>query len=127
MASSVTEAKVQIEGRIGIGIIAGDEPEAARDLAIMTRPTTPASRAPGWERKLIAEEARMTRRETGRGRAGRPDAGSLRVHGSGVRAMRFDPVHDAQKVFRKMLAAAASPGSSSTWAKKPSSSTSTFP
>jgi alpha-D-ribose 1-methylphosphonate 5-triphosphate synthase subunit PhnG len=60
----VTEAKVQVEGRIGIGIIAGDEPEAARDLAIIDAAFNAGlEEASGWDERLLEEEARMLRRE----------------------------------------------------------------
>jgi alpha-D-ribose 1-methylphosphonate 5-triphosphate synthase subunit PhnG len=60
----VTEAKVQIEGRIGIGIIVGDEGEAARDLAIIDAACNAGlEETAAWERKLVEEEARIIGRE----------------------------------------------------------------
>lgn len=60
----VTEAKVQIEGRIGIGIIAGDEPEAAVDLAIIDAACNAAlEEASGWDALFLKEESRIARRE----------------------------------------------------------------
>ena len=59
----VTEAKVQIEGVTGLGILAGDDPAAARDLAIIDAaynahlPQTSA-----WDELLAAEERRLTRK-----------------------------------------------------------------
>lgn len=60
----VTEAKVQVEGRIGIGIVAGDEPEAARELAIIDAAFNAGlEEAAEWEAALLEEEARILRRE----------------------------------------------------------------
>ena len=60
----VTEAKVQIEGRIGIGIIAGDEPDAARHLAIVDAAYNAGLAETGeWESLLVEEEARIEGRE----------------------------------------------------------------
>ena len=53
----VTEARVEVEGRIGIGIVAGDRPEAAEELALIDgafRAGVPEVAA--WE-ALLAEEA----------------------------------------------------------------------
>lgn len=53
----VTEARVEVEGRIGVGIVAGDRPEAAEDLALIDgafRAGVPEVAA--WE-ALLAEEA----------------------------------------------------------------------
>ena len=56
----VTEARVQVEGAVGIGIIAGDEEEAAFSLAVIDAacngefPETSA-----WDDLLIAEERRL--------------------------------------------------------------------
>lgn len=56
----VTEAKVQVEGCIGIGIIAGDESEAARDLAIIDAAFNAAlEESSMWEPLLLEEEARI--------------------------------------------------------------------
>jgi alpha-D-ribose 1-methylphosphonate 5-triphosphate synthase subunit PhnG len=60
----VTEAKVQVEGRIGIGIIAGDRPEAALDLAIVDAAIAAnLEETAGWEELLLEEEAKMLSRE----------------------------------------------------------------
>jgi alpha-D-ribose 1-methylphosphonate 5-triphosphate synthase subunit PhnG len=60
----VTEAKVQIEGHIGLGIIAGDEPEAARELAIIDAAFNAGlEEASGWDPRLMEEEARIEARE----------------------------------------------------------------
>ena len=61
----VTEAKVQVEGRIGLGIIAGDEPDAARELAIIDAACNAAlEETSGWDEMLIKEESRIAHRET---------------------------------------------------------------
>ena len=66
----VTEAKVQVEGFIGIGIVAGDRPEAARDLAIIDAACNAGLEVTsGWDARLIEEEARIQSRE--RAEAGR--------------------------------------------------------
>jgi alpha-D-ribose 1-methylphosphonate 5-triphosphate synthase subunit PhnG len=60
----VTEAKVQVEQRIGIGIIAGDEPEAARELAIIDAAcNADLEESSGWDELLLKEESRIARRE----------------------------------------------------------------
>jgi len=60
----VTEAKVQIEGRIGIGIIAGDDPEAAFDLAIIDAAFNAGlEESSRWEQLLAAEESRIAGRQ----------------------------------------------------------------
>ncbi len=60
----VTEAKVQIDGHIGIGIIAGDHPEAARELAVIDAAFTAGlQEASRWEALLAAEESRIAGRE----------------------------------------------------------------
>jgi alpha-D-ribose 1-methylphosphonate 5-triphosphate synthase subunit PhnG len=60
----VTEAKVQVEGRIGIGIIAGDNADAARDLAIVDAAfNAELEESRGWEGRLLEEEGRIRRRE----------------------------------------------------------------
>jgi len=60
----VTEAKVQIEGRMGLGIIAGDDPEAARDLAVIDAACNAGVPETGeWEGLLLAEEERIAVRE----------------------------------------------------------------
>ena len=107
----VTEAKVQVEGHIGLGIIAGDEPEAALELAIIDAAFNAGlEELAAWEPKLLEEEARMIAARAERSRAGRADPRRLRVDGQGVTAMRLDAVHDLQRVFRKILQATASPG-----------------
>ncbi len=60
----VTEAKVQIEGRIGIGIVAGDEPQAARELAVIDAACNAAlEESLGWDAILLKEESMIARRE----------------------------------------------------------------
>ena len=60
----VTEAKVQIEGRIGIGIIAGDEPEAARELAVIDAALNAGlEESLGWDAISSKEEADDRARE----------------------------------------------------------------
>jgi len=60
----VTEAKVQVEGRIGIGIIAGDRSEAALDLAIVDAAIAAGlEETAGWEALLLEEEARIIGRK----------------------------------------------------------------
>lgn len=60
----VTEAKVQVEGRIGLGIVAGDESEAARDLAIIDAAFNASlEECAPWEDRLLEEEAAILRRE----------------------------------------------------------------
>ena len=60
----VTEAKVQIEGRIGLGIIAGDDREAARELAVIDAACNAGLEVTsGWDARLIEEEARILNRE----------------------------------------------------------------
>jgi alpha-D-ribose 1-methylphosphonate 5-triphosphate synthase subunit PhnG len=56
----VTEAKVQVEGKIGIGIIEGDRPEAALELAVIDAALLATE---GWEELLLEEEAAILRRE----------------------------------------------------------------
>jgi alpha-D-ribose 1-methylphosphonate 5-triphosphate synthase subunit PhnG len=60
----VTEAKVQVEGCIGIGIVAGDDSEAASDLAIIDAAFNAAlGESTEWESLLLEEETRIRRRE----------------------------------------------------------------
>ena len=60
----VTEAKVQVEGRIGLGIIAGDEPDAARELAVIDAACNAAlEETSGWDTILLKEESRIAHRE----------------------------------------------------------------
>jgi len=60
----VTEAKVQIEGSMGIGIIAGDDREAARDLAVIDAAFNAGlEETSRWEESLLAEESRIAGRE----------------------------------------------------------------
>lgn len=62
---TTTEAKVRVAGAVGLGIIAGDEPEAALDLAIIDAACVAAlPLTAGWDAVLeAADEAR--RREAG--------------------------------------------------------------
>ena len=60
----VTEAKVQVEGCNGIGIIAGDESEAARDLAIIDAAfNAELENSSEWEPLLLEEETQIRRCE----------------------------------------------------------------
>ncbi|MGA2545861.1 MAG: phosphonate C-P lyase system protein PhnG [Rectinemataceae bacterium] len=60
----VTEAKAQIEGCIGIGIIAGKDAEAARDLAIIDAACNAGLEESSlWEALLVAEERKIAERE----------------------------------------------------------------
>jgi alpha-D-ribose 1-methylphosphonate 5-triphosphate synthase subunit PhnG len=60
----ITEAKVSIEGSIGLGMIAGDDREAARELAIVDAAYNAGLAESGeWERLLVEEEANIARRE----------------------------------------------------------------
>ncbi|MGO8692644.1 MAG: phosphonate C-P lyase system protein PhnG [Rectinemataceae bacterium] len=60
----ITEAKVQIEGRIGIGMIAGDESESARELAIIDAAhNARLEETREWEGMLVAEETSIALRE----------------------------------------------------------------
>jgi len=60
----VTEAKVQIEGRIGIGIIAGEAAEASLDLAIIDAAFNAGlDEVEGWDSLLADEERRIQARE----------------------------------------------------------------
>jgi alpha-D-ribose 1-methylphosphonate 5-triphosphate synthase subunit PhnG len=60
----VTEAKVQVEGKIGIGIIEGDRPEAALELAVIDAALLAGlAETEGWEELLLEEEAAILRRE----------------------------------------------------------------
>ena len=62
---TTTEAKVRVEGAVGLGILAGDKADAAVDLAIIDaafKANLPLTA--GWETRLsTAEEVR--RRQTG--------------------------------------------------------------
>ena len=61
----VTEAKVQIAGQIGIGIIAGQEPAAARQLAIIDAAYNAGlAETKAWEELLLAEEGYLLRQHT---------------------------------------------------------------
>ena len=58
-----TEAKVQVNGVLGIGIIRGDEPELAYDLAVVDAAFNgrlPVTKA--WERLLLTEELAINER-----------------------------------------------------------------
>ena len=60
----VTESKVQIAGSIGIGILAGDNPEAARDLAVIDAAYNAAlAETTAWESLLLEEDERIAERE----------------------------------------------------------------
>ncbi len=62
----VTEAKVMIDGNIGIGIIAGHKPEAARQLAIIDAACGGVFRnSAAWDWLLESEEEKTTRRKEG--------------------------------------------------------------
>jgi alpha-D-ribose 1-methylphosphonate 5-triphosphate synthase subunit PhnG len=61
----VTEAKVRVAGAVGIGIIAGDRPEAARELAIVDAAFNAGmDEVAEWEALLLEEEKRISRRES---------------------------------------------------------------
>jgi alpha-D-ribose 1-methylphosphonate 5-triphosphate synthase subunit PhnG len=58
----VSEARVRLAGSIGLGIIAGDQPEAARDLAIVDaafNASLPLTEE--WIPRLLDEEDRLRR------------------------------------------------------------------
>lgn len=56
----VTESKVQIEGTVGLGIIAGDHPEAALQLAIIDAACNAGlPETAGWDARLHAEASRI--------------------------------------------------------------------
>lgn len=56
----VCECRVEIDGAIGLGIIAGDDPDAARDLAVIDGAYTAAlSECDAWMGLLEAEERRL--------------------------------------------------------------------
>ena len=58
----VSEARVRLAGSIGLGIIAGDQPEAARDLAVVDaafNASLPLTE--GWIPRLLDEEDRLRR------------------------------------------------------------------
>lgn len=58
-----TEAKVQVRGTIGLGIIAGDQPEAARQLAVIDaafNASLPETLV--WTERLLGEDERLTAR-----------------------------------------------------------------
>lgn len=56
----VTESKVQVEGAIGLGIIAGDNPDAATDLAVIDAAYNAAlPECTEWTGVLEAEERRL--------------------------------------------------------------------
>ena len=60
----VTEAKVRVEGKIGIGIIAGDRPEAALELAVIDAALSAGlEETAGWEELFLEEEAEVHARE----------------------------------------------------------------
>ena len=60
----VTEAKVMVEGHIGIGIIAGDRSEAARELAVIDAACNARlEETLEWEGLLAEEEERIALRE----------------------------------------------------------------
>jgi alpha-D-ribose 1-methylphosphonate 5-triphosphate synthase subunit PhnG len=61
----VTEAKVRVEGAIGIGIVSGDRPEAARELAVVDAACNAGlAEVSEWEDLLLEEEKRIARRES---------------------------------------------------------------
>lgn len=55
-----TECRVEVDGAIGLGIIAGDDPEAARDLAVIDGAFNAAlPECDAWLESLEAEERRL--------------------------------------------------------------------
>ncbi len=61
----VTEAKVEVNGHPGLGLIAGDDEEAAMDLAVIDGAWS--ARLPtiaAWSDRLVAEEARIAAART---------------------------------------------------------------
>jgi alpha-D-ribose 1-methylphosphonate 5-triphosphate synthase subunit PhnG len=58
----VTEAKVEIDGTVGLGIITGDNPDAAADLAVIDAACNAGlPECDSWTAILAAEEARLGR------------------------------------------------------------------
>lgn len=58
----VTEAKVEINGHIGLGIVQGTKPELARQLAIIDAAYKgQLKETQGWEPLLLQEEAQIER------------------------------------------------------------------
>ena len=56
----ITEAKVRVEGKVGLGLIAGDDPESAVDLAVIDAAyngSLPITH--GWQDALAREESRL--------------------------------------------------------------------
>ncbi|MFD2115805.1 phosphonate C-P lyase system protein PhnG [Paenibacillus yanchengensis] len=60
----VTECKVQIEGKIGIGILKGDEPERAYDLAVIDAAyEAQLQEITAWSTILSSEADRIAREQ----------------------------------------------------------------
>jgi len=60
----VSEAKARIGGAIGIGLIAGEDTEAAWDMALVDAAFNAGLPEPrGWEQLLLEEESRIEARE----------------------------------------------------------------
>jgi alpha-D-ribose 1-methylphosphonate 5-triphosphate synthase subunit PhnG len=61
----VTEAKVQVGAYVGLGLISGDRPKAAGDLAIIDAAYKAGlDETVGWEKRLLAEEERIEMRRS---------------------------------------------------------------
>jgi alpha-D-ribose 1-methylphosphonate 5-triphosphate synthase subunit PhnG len=68
----VTEAKVRIGERVGIGIVRGHKPELAEDLAVIDAAwAVPLPECAGWESLLLEEEKQIE------GNRARDEAGVL--------------------------------------------------
>jgi alpha-D-ribose 1-methylphosphonate 5-triphosphate synthase subunit PhnG len=60
----VTEAKVRVEGVVGIGVVSGDRPEAARELAVVDAACNAGlAETADWDPLLVEEAGRIERRE----------------------------------------------------------------
>jgi alpha-D-ribose 1-methylphosphonate 5-triphosphate synthase subunit PhnG len=80
----ITEAKVRIGEAVGIGLVAGDAPEQAKDLAVIDaayNASLPLTLA--WERRLVAEEAVVESEER---------SGEARIQRTLVSFESMDPV-----------------------------------
>lgn len=60
----VSEAKVQVQGSVGLGIIAGDDERAAWELAVIDAAITAGlEETKGWDRMLELEAAAIAERD----------------------------------------------------------------
>jgi len=81
----VTEAKVRIGSAVGIGLVAGDAPERARDLAVIDAAYNAAlPETAAWEGRLLLEEAALEAEER---------SGEERILRTQVSFESMDPVH----------------------------------